>query len=287
MMHAIVSRMPYRLAVCAGSVAGRAGYCLAGEARRMTLTHIALALPGASLHERRRIARGVFRNQGKNFFELLSFSRMNPQMIERLVEYDGRAALDQALREGQGVLLAGAHCGNWEIMGAALAQAGYPVNVIARRIYLDGLNDLLVGLRASQGVKVILRSGRDSARAMLRALRRNEIIGMLIDQDTDVPGVFVDFFGTPAWTPVGLAVLAVRAGVPVVLALDERLPDDRHRVILRGPLTITRTGDDTQDIAALTAQITALIEHHIRSHPSQWVWMHDRWKTRPSSERIA
>ena len=102
---------------------------------------------------------------------------------------------------------------------------------------------------------------------------------MLIDQDTDVPGVFVDFFSRPAWTPSGLAVLALKTGASVVLALDVRLENDKHTPILAGPIEMKRTDNLDRDVLDNTQAITELIEEHIRKYPSQWVWMHERWKT--------
>jgi KDO2-lipid IV(A) lauroyltransferase len=118
---------------------------------------------------------------------------------------------------------------------------------------------------------------------MLKALKNREIIALLIDQDTAVPGVFVDFFSKEAWTPSGMAVLAHRTDASVVLALDVRMPDDTHRAIIK-PIEIKRTGDMDKDILETTRAVTKMIETHIRQYPEQWVWMHERWKTRPEKE---
>ena len=102
---------------------------------------------------------------------------------------------------------------------------------------------------------------------------------MLIDQDTQVPGVFVNFFSRQAWTPSGLASIALKTDAQVVLALDTRLPDDSHKAIITGPIELVRTGDHEKDVLENTGMITKLIEEHIRAYPGQWVWMHERWKT--------
>lgn len=271
--------MPLRLAVTCGGLLGFVAYYCVAQARRDVLNGLAASFPDWSDVTRRRIGREVFVNQGKNAFELFSFPRLSKDDILRLAPIENRPAFDAALARAKGVLIAGAHCGNWEFMGASLAQAGYPINVIARRIYIEQLNDMLVGYRTSKGEKVILRSDASSAREMLRSLRHNESIGMLIDQDTDVPGVFVDFFGRKAWTPSGLATLALRTGAAVILALDVRMPDDTHRVQLSGPIELTKTGNMDTDVLSNTQRISDMIEQHIRRYPAQWVWMHRRWKT--------
>ena len=273
--------MPYSFAVKCGGWLGTASYYVAGKARRIAEQNLSRSYPDKTRKEICETARKVFCNQGKNLFELFSFPKLDKKDFERLVTFETRGNLEKAMQAGKGVFLASAHCGNWEIMGAALSLTGFPINVIARRVYIEGLNRMLVGFRSSKGVKVILRSGRESAREILRSVRQKECIGILIDQDTSVPGVFVDFFGRQAWTPSGLASLALRTGAAVVMALDMRMPGDTHKIILSEPVKLEVTGDTEKDIAVNTQAISRMIEAHIRLCPDQWVWMHERWKTRP------
>ena len=104
---------------------------------------------------------------------------------------------------------------------------------------------------------------------------------MLIDQDTKVQGVFVDFFGRAAFTPVAAAALAYKMDAPVLVGFIERLPDARHRITFSGPVPLPRTGDSEKDLRLATAEFTRLIEVQLRRVPEQWVWMHQRWKRRP------
>ena len=278
----VIQFLPYRVAVAAGGAAGALAYRVIHKSRLIVEQQLKTAFPDKDNASIKRIARTAFINQGKNAFELFSFPALTAQKIRRIVHIENSAAFKQALTSGKGVLIAGAHCGNWEMMGAGLADAGFPINVIARRIYLDGLNKLLVGFRESKKVHVILRSDGGAAKQILRGLRNNEAIALLIDQDTDVQGVFVDFFGRPAWTPSGLASLALKTGAAVILALDVREPDDTHRVVITGPISFEKTGDGEKDITVATQLVTRHIESHIRQYPEQWVWMHERWKTKLS-----
>lgn len=278
----LIRLMPYRVSIAVGGALGWLAYYLVKKSRVIAQRQLAVSFPEMTAVQIRRIARAMFVNQGKNAFELFSFPALTSTDLRRIVRIENSAAFERALAAGTGVLIAGAHCGNWEMMGAGLANAGFPINVIAKRIYLEGLNDLLVGLREEKKVHVILRSDDGSARQMLRALKHNESVALLIDQDTSVQGVFVPFFGRPAWTPAGLASLSLRTGAPVILALDVREPGDTHRVVLSGPFSFERTGNEEADLIAATARVTALIEDHIRRYPEQWVWMHERWKTERS-----
>jgi KDO2-lipid IV(A) lauroyltransferase len=276
----IVLLMPYETAVRCGGALGLLAYHVVSDARRITEQNLAAAFPGKTAAEIKGTAKQVFINQGKNLFELFSFPKIDGEKLSGLVSIDNIGAFSEGFSAGKGFLIASAHCGNWEIMAAAIARAGVPLNVIAKRIYIEGLNRLLVGMRNLKGVKVILRSGSGAARDMLRALRNKEALGLLIDQDTDVPGVFIEFFGRKAWTPSGLATLAFRTGAAVVLALDARMPDDTHEVFITGPIQMRKSGlGPEQDLVFNTQVITSLIEDHIRKYPAQWVWMHKRWKT--------
>ncbi len=280
----LVLLLPFRLAVKTGGALGLLGYYAAAKARKTAIENISRAFPEMSPDTIRAVAKEVFVNQGKNAFELFSYPRLSETKLLSLASVENAEALKKAFATGNGVLIASAHCGNWEILGAALAASGYKINVIAKRIYIEGLNNMLVGFRESKQVKVILRSEPSTARQMLRALHNNESIGMLIDQDTAVPGVFVPFFGKDAYTPSGMASLAVKTGAAVVLALDVRNPDESHTVKIWGPIEPHLSGNEENDILELTKEVSARTEEHIRLHPGQWVWMHERWKTQRQSE---
>lgn len=278
----LVLLLPYRMAVRTGGALGYFAYHAVSKSRRLAEKNISAAFPEKSVNEVKAIALGAFINLGKNLFELFSFPKITKENINGIVEIVNREAMEKGFAKGKGVIVGSAHCGNWEMIGTSFALNGIPMNAIARRIYIEELNKMLVDFRENKGYKVILRSGREAAKQMLRTLRSNESLGILIDQDTVVPSVFVDFFGRKAWTPSGMAVLAMKTGAPVVFVVDQRLPDDRHKVICAGPVEMRDSGNTEDDIRHNTQLITSMTEEHIRKYPDQWVWIHDRWKTQPS-----
>ena len=157
----------------------------------------------------------------------------------------------------------------------------YPVSVVAAPIEPEPVNDLIVGLRARMGVRTILRSRPGASRELIRVFRENRILGLLIDQDTDVESVFVEFMGRPAWTPSAAAQMAIKFGAPVIFGYTQRGKDNRHTVVIEGPLPLIRTGNIENDITSNTALFTKKIENVILQHPEQWVWMHRRWRRQP------
>ncbi len=281
-LQALASVLPWHLGVALGGWLGGLTYFLLPGARRRALAHVAVAFPGGGGKTRHRaIARRSFVNLGRSAFEVLMLSRRSHPPIERLCAIEGEERLKAALAAGRGVIFLTGHLGNWELMAALVTRRGYPASVVATPVYDPRLDRLLVDARARHGVHTISRGSPSASRHLLSGLRRNAILGMLIDQDTDVDGVFVPFFGRPAYTPSGPAALALKTGAAVIFGFILREGASRHRLILQGPIELIRTGDPARDIRENTARFTREIEQWIRSHPDHWVWMHNRWKRQP------
>lgn len=276
-LHFVILLLPFKFSVWFGGRLGTLTYYLLHRARHIVLDNLIRCFPEKKHLEIKKIAREVFSNQGKNLFEVLSFDKINVANVREIVSAEGLDNLDDALKEKKGVLILGAHIGNWELLGVYLSLLGYPINVIARRIYDERLNKILIDIRESKGIRCILRD--ESSYQVLRCLRKNQALGILIDQDTKVQGVFVDFFGRLAYTPQGLATIALRTGAVVVPGFIVR-DGNKHKIIIKPKVELKRSGNETQDIKDNTQEFTKIIESMIRSYPSQWVWMHERWKTR-------
>ncbi len=281
--HFFILLLPFKVSIWLISQLGILTYYFLKRSRLIVLDNLSRCFPEKDAKEIRRIARESFRNQAKNLIEVVSLSKINLSRLQTLVSAEGLDNLSNALKEGKGVLILSAHLGNWELLGVYLSMVGYPINVIARRIYDERLNNILVNLRESKGVKCILRS--ESVYQVLRCLRRNEALGVLIDQDTKVQGVFVEFFGRLAYTPQGLAALSLRTGAIVVPGFIVRV-GNKHKVIIKKKVELKRSQDEKQDIKDNTQIFTKIIESMISSYPSQWVWMHERWKTKPEDKRV-
>jgi KDO2-lipid IV(A) lauroyltransferase len=167
------------------------------------------------------------------------------------------------------------HCGNWELLAASLNAHGLGMAVVARELEDPGLQELLLALRERFGTRTIVRGTRGAARELLGVFRGGGALGMLIDQDTKVDGVFVPFFGRAAYTPVGAADLALRFDAAVLPTFIERLPDGSHLGRIEPALALPT------DPTEATALMTARIEAQIRRVPEQWVWLHRRWRRSP------
>ena len=271
--------LPMPAALAVGRGLGTAAHALLATPRRLAVAHMGLAFPELDLATRRRLVRATFRHAGQAFAELSLFEKIlrRPDYIR----LEGVEALDTALARGRGAIAVTGHVGNWELLAAWAAAIGYPITVVVRRVNDLRFHSLIVRFRAAAGVEVLVRDDPRFVAAVGDALRRNRVVAMLIDQDTRGAGVFVPFFGRPAHTPPGAALLALRARVPVVTAFIERRPEGGHLVrVAPVPAELPRGREGVRE---LTARLTAAIEAQIRRSPAEWVWWHERWRKQPSA----
>lgn len=277
---AFVRMLGPALARALGRAGGRLAWLVRASDRRLSLENLALAFPEKSEGERRRIARASFARVGECAMEWFAVSR-RPDYARRVI-LEGREHLDAARAKGKGVLWVTGHVGNWELMAAATALAGYPCAVIATVVRYERINRLTIEERGRLGIATIQRETPSAGRDLLKTLRRNDMIGILMDHDSKrIPCVQVPFFGRPAWTAVGVAELSLRFGAPAVSGFFRREPDGTMRVRIAPPIWPPEgvpKEDQLRVARELTAKYTQRIEEFVRAHPEDWAWMHRRWR---------
>src|SRR5690606_25000651 len=197
---------------------------------------------------------------------------------------EGLEDVRRVLSRGRGAVIVTGHLGNWEIGAASLAAQGIPLDGFAQMLGNPLVNRAVADARARLGMRVFDRRGA-VARA-LRAVREGRAAGFVADQDARRAGVFVPFFGRPASTYRGPALVAIRAGVPLFLGIALRRPDGRYDVRIE-EIETDRSGPTDAAVLRLTAAFTARLEAAIRVAPDQYFWLHRRWKTRPPEELAA
>jgi KDO2-lipid IV(A) lauroyltransferase len=253
-------------------------YHLVPRQRLIAAHNLRRAFPEKSDTEILRIVRGVYRNMGIVTAEFFDIPLLTKENVGKLVEVDGLEHCRRALEKGRGVLLFGAHFGNWELEAVAVSLLVKPAVVIYRTLDSPLLDHLVLRVRSATG-NIPLPKER-AMRAMLRSLKQNGMLGILIDQNVAwYEGVFVDYFGRPACTTDGLALLALHTGAPVLPAHMARLPDGRYRLVIGPEVEVVDTGDHETDRIANTQRFTKIIEDTVRQYPDQWLWVHQRWKT--------
>lgn len=278
-----VGWLPFRLAQRLGDALGSLAFALAAGERAKALASLSLAFPEWTPAQKNILARETFRHLGRCAFELACVHKVLPR-FDQFIEWpeEDQATLRGALSQHRGVVFVTGHVGNWELMGWRVARAGYPVRAVAKEMTDARLTRLANAFRAQGGVQSIWRGQNGAVKQILKALKNGELLTLLIDQDTRVQNVFVPFFGRPAATPRAAADFALRTGAVPMAAWCHRQPDGHYRIHMR-QLAFTRTQDAEADAVALTAAFTRVLETAIRLAPEQWVWMHQRWKSRPDT----
>ena len=275
--------LPRRAGLAIGRACGLLFHAVSVRHRRIARGNLERAF-GATLApgERERLARASFAHAGMIMADAAYFRRCATMPLERLAVYEGTEHLLKAASGSRGVLVFSGHFGHWEMVGLLQPRIGVPYSMVVRPLDNAQLDSYLSGLRTITGNALI--SKYDAARGVLRALRPGNAIGLMIDQNVrGEGGVFVDFFGMPASTTPALAIFALKTGAPIVPMFSYPLPDGRLRIRYGEPIVATRRGTLAEDIHAITQQCTRLLEQEIREHPECWLWMHNRWRTRPTA----
>lgn len=280
----LVALIPLRPALRIGGWGGALAYRLFGKTRRLALEHLALAFPEKSEAERRDIARRMFVHLGRSAMEITSIRSYQDRLTEYIRERDPEL-LRAAVAKGKGIVFVTGHLGNWELMARLVAKVGAPVSAVAKRGGDARLMGLIEQWRADGGVSTLWREDPSTARALLRVFKQGHVLGILVDQDTRVQGVWVPFFGRPAYTPRAPGDLALRTGAPVLVGTSHRTgerPGDGLVFEVTEVPYDPAPADREAEVLRITAACQAVMEDAIRRHPADWVWMHERWKTQPS-----
>ena len=277
----LVCALPYslvlRLGACIGFLHGFFGRSQRKRAMRQLQERL-----GVEAGEASAIAGRMFKNIGRTLLEILYMPALTPAKLNRLISIENLHYLTEAMNAGKGTVLLTAHFGNWEWMAARLVQAGLPMAAVAETQPGPGLDRLLNEYRQQVGLKPYARG--NTLVCAMKALKNGQVLGFLADQDAKGSGVFVDFFGRPSSTPQGPAFFALRSGAPVVPAFIVRQPRNKgHRILLSPPIYAVDPQNPQEQIPAMTARMTEVMEDRIRRYPDHWWWFQRRWITNPKT----
>jgi Kdo2-lipid IVA lauroyltransferase/acyltransferase len=271
--------LPRRALGAIGQTLGVIAYRF-GIRRRIVRDNLALALPEKSPAEREAIAAANYRHAGRSVLEVFAAPRLSPAQVDELLEYQGFEIFERLFAEGRGVVVASAHLGSWELLASACGRLGIPMHLVTRSL-TGSANAALQRARARSGITEIPPRGALTRGAAV--LKRGGVVVNLIDQNM-LPkrGVFIRFFGEWACTTPAASLLGMRTGAPVIIAVAVNLPNGRTRLCIEGPFPIPSVGPIGQRVRAHTQGLAAVVERYIRAEPTQWFWLHRRWKTRPA-----
>jgi Kdo2-lipid IVA lauroyltransferase/acyltransferase len=265
---------------------GKIAYAVSPKPRERAIYHLGLAFGGEkSTKEIIALSKQVFVMLGKNGGDILrSLQVKNLDDLNKFLVTHGLENYEKAFAKGKGVMFLTSHLGAFDLQITNMALRGLNPNIVGTALKDERLNELLWQYRNAYGAIAIER-GKESVR-LFKALKSGGSIAILIDQDTKVKSRFVDFFGMKASTPIGATILALRTGaavVPTYIYLDS---DEKQQMHILPEIPLVITGDEETDLLVNTQNFTNFTEQIVREHPEQWVWMHERWKTRPGEEIV-
>lgn len=280
--------LPRRLAVWIGISVMGVGFYLLGRLKKVARRNLQIAFPELSDAEREKLTRGTFDNLGRVLGEMSQFPRFTPARLEQLIEFrfdpDTLAKYEAWRHNGRGAIIVSPHLGNWELLVFAWSALREPISYLARPLDNPKIEELTVSLRTRFGNRPINKT--NAVPTAIRILREGGTLGILADVNAHPrEGVFVPFFGVPACTSSGVAMLAIRTNaiiIPLCGVWDE---ETQRYVAVHGEIIEpSKTGDRQKDVYETTARFTAEVEKLIRAYPNQWMWIHKRWKSRPPGE---
>lgn len=278
--------MPRKVWLAFCGMLGRIAYAFATKTRELSIAHLGLAYSKEkSLREIVELSKEMFTMLGRNAGDILRARAVKTLAdLDKFIVVHDYENFEYANAKGKGVIFLTCHLGAFDLQITVMSLRGLKPNIIGTPLKDDRLNELLFDYRNAYGAVAIER-GKETLR-LIKALKRGGAVAILIDQDTRVKSRFVDFFGMQAATPVGAAILAMKTGAAVVPTYIHLGEDNLQHMYILPEIPLVLSGDDEQDMITNTQNYTRFIEEQVRKHPSQWVWMHERWKTRPGEEIV-
>ena len=286
---AILPWIPRRPVLLFTSAASRLTFLVLWKYRRRMEENLSMAMGGEFRTRERRdaVVWRAWRNFAQGVYETTCAVHDSRASICAAVAVEGEEHLRRALERGRGVIALSAHLGNFTMIGARLAAAGYPFSVVVKQPKDERFARLIDHYRAMVGIQTIsAKPRREAARQILKALRRNEVILVIADEFKS-GGVEVEVLGRTASAPRGPATLALRTGAAVLPTFVTRDHEDRLTLRIGEEVRLVKTGDLQQDVAANASLFAGHLEAMVRRYPDQWNWLgfHRNGRT-PRSEMV-
>ncbi len=276
---------PWLLLIARGL--GTCAYWAAFSQRRVALANLDLAFKHShTFHKKSVIAWRCFQSFARTTLETLSTQRLSRDGLDRYMVFAPGSLdlLSELVAQKRGLIALTFHYGNWEWLSLAWGMVGYPATVVAQPIKNPKVEALFYSSRQQAGHRLIFR--HRAAPQLYKALKRREIIGLLVDLNSSVEegGGFFNFFGLPVLTTRIVGLLALRTGAPIVCSVAYPQEDGRYRIEIGPKISYNPAAPLETEIDIITRRWLAHCEEVVRNHPEFWMWMYKRWKVRPTPE---
>jgi len=280
----IAALLPASITYRLGALAGLLIPYIVPKRRAVIIDNITLSLPFMKAHrlwdskceDAAELARETFKNLGRSLMEICRLYHGRGEEVIASIEMRGWENYEAARAKGKGLIFLSGHCGNWELLSLALSSLfGNEVSGVARRQNNPFLNRMVERVRSRYNSRLIYKQG--ALKGILSALKKGEMVGILADQAVfPEEGYLIDVLGRKAWASKAPVIIAKKSGVPLVPVFIHR-EGERH-VLTIYPEHIF-SGDMSDDgIKEDTQALSRYVEDFVVAHPTQWYWVHRRWK---------
>ena len=270
-----------------GQSIGRIAFMGGGKRKKIAMINLDIAFGDTkSAQEKQRIVKQSFIQLAVSSLQCIWMFKDPQTRVHELIteKPEGVDILNQCLDRGKGVFFLTAHYGNWEAMGILHGYLGVSqLNSIVRRLDNPLLDKVVLNFRTISGNDIFYRD--ESPMKIVRALKNNQCVAVMMDQNTAKGGLFVNFFGIKAATARSLAMLSYRTGAAILPLFSYPIGHGKYRIEYGPELKLNKTGDKAADIQDWTQKCEDFLESVIRTQHEPWMWGHRRWKTRPSDEQ--
>jgi KDO2-lipid IV(A) lauroyltransferase len=244
---------------------------------RRARRNILLAMPGTPPEEVERIVTGMWENLARTAFEYAHLEKFGqPEERDRIELVNVEAVFAHA-KEGHGGFFVSGHFGNWELMPLVMRLLGLDGGEVYRAANNPYVNKWMVEMRSRLITPEQIAKGPKGARQLVKAVRDNRFVAMLVDQRLS-EGIEVKLFGQPAMTTPTPAGFAVRYGTAIFPAFIERTHGAHFRLSIYPQIEVRKDADPAEEILRVTQAINDFLEERIREKPENWFWLHNRWR---------
>lgn len=244
------------------------------SAHNTAYNNLSQVFPNLSRTEKNKILNKMWDNLGRVTAEL---SHLHNDYIIKRIKITGAENLPA---HDKPAFMFSGHVGNWELLAPVAQLHNRPITAVYREANNSIVDGMIAEIRATRCLNLIPK-GQQGAVKIVRAIKNNEAIAMLVDQKMN-DGISVPFFSRPAMTAPAIAQLALRYDAPIIPARVIRTTGKKgwganFEVIIYPPLEYKKTGDTAKDMQNTMLAINKMLESWIREHPEQWFWVHKRW----------
>lgn len=245
--------------------------------KKHIIESLTIAFPNKTSSEIISIAKDVYKQFTNTIVEIMFLKKMSKQQLKETINFENLYLIEDAKKNGKGAILLSAHFGNWELLAISFGQR-YPLSVIVAQQENLLVDKMIDDIRSGKGYKTIYKDNM-AFKWVLKALKRNEFVAILADQDAGRQGVFVPFFARQASTAKGPAIFALRSDCKIYTSFCVRQPNGKYVATFQ-EIEKPNTANEEKDVEIIMTKYSEILQKNIDKNPSSWFWFHRRWKTK-------